>query len=241
MKNTITLISFLWVSLAATAQQVPDGAFATAIYAQCPTCITSDKSGASLLPDAATRTKLQLSGKDIKDLSGLSGFAGLEQLYCDNNNLDALPDALPEGLLVLDCSMNQLRDLPPLPNGLIELSACSNYLVSLPTLPNSLRFLHCQGNSGLALGASEEVVPLAAAASLHLYPNPTRDVLFVTLQGAAASVRQLAVIDMQGAVVLLCSIGAGSTPQTIEMAINTLPAGTYFVRAGTATAQFVKI
>ena len=53
---------------------------------------------------------------------------------------------LPNSLLKLNCSYNQLTSLPDLPNSLLELYCANNRLTSLPNLPNSLETLDCPNN-----------------------------------------------------------------------------------------------
>ncbi len=113
---------------------IPDDNFAAAIRAVCPTCIDGDD---NLLPPAASLTYLDVSNKNIADLTGIHGFAALTELYCNQNQLTTLP-TLPSSLTQLNCSNNQLTSLPTLPTGLTGLSCYSNQLTSLPTLPTGL-------------------------------------------------------------------------------------------------------
>ena len=69
-------------------------------------------------------------------------------MYCCGNQLTSLPDTLPVGLTILDCSRNQLTSLPDiLPGGLTKLYCYGNQLTSLPdTLPEGLTALYCFEN-----------------------------------------------------------------------------------------------
>jgi Leucine-rich repeat (LRR) protein len=69
----------------------------------------------------------------------------LIKLYCSNNQLTNLPE-LPNTLTRLDCSNNQLTNLPELPNTLTRLDCDDNQLSSLPKLPNTLTCLDCSYN-----------------------------------------------------------------------------------------------
>ena len=58
---------------------------------------------------------------------------------------------LPNSLIELDCSRNQIISIPKLPNSLKFLRCYNNQLTSLPDLPNSLEFLYCYGNKLISL------------------------------------------------------------------------------------------
>lgn len=60
-------------------------------------------------------------------------------------NLTELPH-LPEGIIRLNCSFNQLTSLPRLPSTLEWLYCATNLLTSLPKLPPSLDYLQCDTN-----------------------------------------------------------------------------------------------
>ena len=145
-----------------TAQHISDANFAAALKAGYPTAIDASN---NLTAAAKTLTTLDVSGKNIADLTGIEGFTNLKTLLCDFNKLTSLPilptgltlincnynqltilASLPSGLTVLDCSNNQLKSLPNLPGNLTELICASNQLTSLPSLPSSLQTLNCSVN-----------------------------------------------------------------------------------------------
>ena len=70
--------------------------------------------------------------------------ASLTVLYCGNNQLTALQ--APASLTVLECGNNPLIALSELPASLMTLDCRNNQLTSLPELPASLRGLWCQNN-----------------------------------------------------------------------------------------------
>ena len=70
---------------------------------------------------------------------------GLQVLDCSDNQITNLPD-LPPGLRILDCILNRLTYLPDLPSGLRILYCSGNHFTHLPNLPMNLRTLHCLGN-----------------------------------------------------------------------------------------------
>ena len=80
---------------------------------------------------------------DELDLSRLK----CQKIYYTNQEGDSIKNyILPNSLLKLNCSYNQLTSLPNLPNSLEILCCSANQLTSLPNLPNSLKKLHCYGN-----------------------------------------------------------------------------------------------
>lgn len=129
------------------AQIVPDSNFAQAIRTTCPDCIDSTN---KLLPAAANLKILNVSEKNIRSLAGLEGFAGLEQLICNANQLTSLPE-LPTKLEWLFCNNNKITQLPKLPESLQLLFCAGNELETIPPLPTSLMRLICGSNKLKAL------------------------------------------------------------------------------------------
>ena len=74
----------------------------------------------------------------------------ISKLDCSNNNLSELPK-LPEALKILNCSNNNLSELPKLPKLLTKLICLKNNLIKLPKLPNSLTYLDCSNNNLIKL------------------------------------------------------------------------------------------
>ena len=67
-------------------------------------------------------------------------------LNCSDNQLTQLPD-LPSTLVTLNCSYNRLTQLPSLPSTLVRLYCTWNQLTCLPDLPSTLvETLYCSGN-----------------------------------------------------------------------------------------------
>lgn len=65
---------------------------------------------------------------------------------CSMNSLKDLPP-LPMSLVSLGCNQIMLLSMPPLPDGLTELSCELNSIAVLPNLPPSLVSLNCRRNS----------------------------------------------------------------------------------------------
>lgn len=149
MKSSLlSLLLFFSMALASTqAQNIPDANFAQAIREACPECIDADN---NLLPPAQSLAQLDVSMKDISNLTGIAGFINLESFTGNNNNRLLSVPALPVNLKNLYMSGNQqLSSLPVLPGGLVSLYCMSNpQLTSLPELPTGLKSLVC-GTNGL--------------------------------------------------------------------------------------------
>ena len=138
----LTFFFIIHTSFDAFSQHIPNANFAAAIRLACASCIdVSD----NLLTPATSLTSLDVSNKNIADLTGIHAFISLTTFKCRQNQLTILP-ALPNSLTILDCSNNQLTSLPTLPSNLISLDSYSNQLTNLPTLPSSLTRLSCSIN-----------------------------------------------------------------------------------------------
>lgn len=125
-----------------TPIHIPDDNFAAAIRTVCPACINASD---TLLPPAANLTTLDVYNKNIADLTGVSGFTGLKNLYCGRNLLTVLPP-LPSGLIALSCFSNQITTLPNLPENLQQFDCNTNQIAQMPTLPSGLKALYCPRN-----------------------------------------------------------------------------------------------
>jgi len=153
-----------------TAINIPDPNFAAAIRTACSSCIDASN---NLTTSAASLTVLNVSNKNIANLTGIGGFTRLLYLVCHSNSLTSLPTlpsslqtlycsstsltslpTLPSGLLTLYCDLNKLTSLPALPSGLTVLNCSSNSLTSLPTLPSGLQNLDCSVNKLTSLPTS---------------------------------------------------------------------------------------
>lgn len=158
-------------------------AFLQSSYGSCMTGDSLDTTCTALL----TPTQLYVDGLNISNLTGVKYFSNVTYLYCNHNQLSALPQ-LPPGLILLNCDGNPLTTLSNLPNGLLQLDCDSTLLTSLPTLPNSLLFLDCNENQLSALPSS---LP-PNLISLKCYGNN-----LTNLPALPASLQQLWCLDNQ--------------------------------------------
>ena len=90
--------------------------------------------------------------QSIRDITGISYFANLNQLFCEVNLLTHLPK-LPPHLDLFSCSNNQLSSLPTLPSTVTDIACNINQLTSLPALPTGLRAIDCSSNPLTSLPA----------------------------------------------------------------------------------------
>lgn len=87
--------------------------------------------------------QLNISNRGLRQLNSNSPqWDSIRYLDCSYNQLTELPP-LPKNLLSLICNDNQLTDLPPLPPTLKVLYCGNNPLEELPPLPPTLRTLNC--------------------------------------------------------------------------------------------------
>ena len=93
-------------------------------------------------------TNLDVSYRNIQDLTGIEYFTSLIILNCNNNNLSVLDISQNSAIEVLDCGYNQLNNLDISTNlNLIRLFSSNNNLATLNTSSNSnLEIVECNDN-----------------------------------------------------------------------------------------------
>jgi Leucine-rich repeat (LRR) protein len=101
-------------------------------------------------------TQLDVSTKNIADLTGIQAFTNLQVLYCSYNSLSSLDVSANTALISLYCSNNSLSSLNVTANtALIELLCSNNLLSSLNVIANTaLTVLSCQNNQLSSLDVS---------------------------------------------------------------------------------------
>lgn len=100
------------------------------------------------LTSLTIETAQDLSHDSIVKQLGLSGWSEYERIKKleITTKIGILPD-LPHGLVMLECSGNQLTYLPVLPPSLVDLWCHNNLLDQIPDLPPSLVELDCSNQS----------------------------------------------------------------------------------------------
>lgn len=123
-----------------TKQNFPDTAFLAALQKLYPNGLTAG--------DAAKVKKLDVNRKEIKDLTGVRFFTGLEYLYCSGNQLTELDVSGLSALWYLFCDQNQLTGLNVSGCTAIDTLSCTgNRLTTLDISDlTDLGTLYCEEN-----------------------------------------------------------------------------------------------
>jgi hypothetical protein len=158
MKTKIILIAMLLVSVVSISQTtaIPDPNFEQALI---DLGIDSDGliNGQVLTSDINIITNLDVSNKNIADLTGIEDFIALTDLWCQNNQLTNLTVSQNTNLEVLLISNNQLTNLDISQNLLLNILICqNNQLVGLDVSQNlALTNLECQSNQLINLDVTQ--------------------------------------------------------------------------------------
>ena len=115
-------------------------------------------------------TYMNISDLNISSLQGLSQYANLKELRCNNNNLTNL-NGVPTSLQTLNCSSNKITSFNYLQNcsSLKTLNCSNNQISSLDNLPcQNLEFLNCSSNKFTSLAISG----LSTLRTLNVSSNP---------------------------------------------------------------------
>lgn len=122
----------------------PDANFRSYVSSNCDT----DGNGWLDESEIAATTYLGISDKSISDLTGISYFTELTELFCSNNNLTTLDLKYNTRLNSLNCSNNKLTSMSVLGLENLEWLNCSNNNLGTLNLStcSKMRFLDCSGN-----------------------------------------------------------------------------------------------
>ncbi len=133
--------------------EFPDPAFRTEVLWMLNEIDGGDRTGGSAVTPGdvellAMFSYLYLQGENIRDMTGLTYFTGLEELDCSNNLLTELNVSNSTSLKVLQCTNNQLTSLDLSQNPQLEVLCCyENQLTSLDVSENpDLVELFCGNN-----------------------------------------------------------------------------------------------
>jgi hypothetical protein len=143
VKKSHLLLLLILTANTLFAQTIIDLNFAKAIRSQCPDCL-NDKN--ELEEPAQKVAYLDVNFKGICDLTGIEGFSSLMGLDCSNNNLSQLPFLPNPYLKQIRCANNFLTALPLLPESLLSLDCSGNKISYITSLPNALLELTINSN-----------------------------------------------------------------------------------------------
>jgi gliding motility-associated-like protein len=94
--------------------------------------------GKILIANISTVTSLDVSGKNITDLTGIQDFLALTKLYCAKNQLTDLDVSKNISLTFLDCNNNKLTSINVVKNtALANLNCNNNQLTSINVTKNT--------------------------------------------------------------------------------------------------------
>lgn len=123
---------------------IPDPNFATCLQTVVPAAMSGNSLNTTHTLVTTTQT-IDVSFKNISNLTGIQYFSSLTYLNCLGNLLVSMP-TLPNSIQTLNCMANDIASFPNLPTSLVNLYCGGNELTSLPSLPNSLQALTCSYN-----------------------------------------------------------------------------------------------
>ncbi|MBU0489360.1 MAG: T9SS type A sorting domain-containing protein [Bacteroidetes bacterium] len=158
MKNISLILVALFCALLANAQivNIPDANFKNALINHIPVIDTNGDGEIQLSEAQSFSGSMNVSSKNIFDLTGIEAFTALTELNCASNQIDTLDVSNNTVLEVLDCSCNHLDTLDVRNNtALDELYCYSNSLITLDVCNNiALKKLYCHYNQLGALVVS---------------------------------------------------------------------------------------
>ena len=134
------------------AENFPDANFRAALAS-----ILKISEGDEITEEKITATtELDISSKQIADLTGIEHFTALKELYCWNNQLTALDVSKNTALTDLICYNNQLTSLDVSKNTALTYLNCDNNLLTALDVSNNtaLTGLLCENNQLTALDVS---------------------------------------------------------------------------------------
>ncbi|WP_163409445.1 leucine-rich repeat domain-containing protein [Flavobacterium ajazii] len=144
------VLSFAQLSIAQTSciVDIPDANFKNALLNHSPAIDTNSDREIQCSEATAFRGLLNVSGKNISNLTGIEAFTNIARLYCYNNQLTSLNVSANTAMQYLYCDNNQLTSLDLSANTSLRYLECiSNRLTSLNLSKNwGLKLLACTNN-----------------------------------------------------------------------------------------------
>ena len=174
MKQILLLLT-LFIGLQTVNAQyvmIPDSTFRIYLKSQYPTCFNGSDMMDTTCSVLLNVHALGLSNMQIASIEGLQYFKNLQYLDCSLNQLTELP-SLPNTLNNLLCNHNRLTVLPSLPSSLTSMYCPSNQLATLPSLPNTLTLLDCVANHLIVLPSLPNSLQLLDCSSNQLTVLPS--------------------------------------------------------------------
>ncbi len=122
--------------------------------------VDANSDGAISYSEAELVSSLDVSSREISDMTGIEAFINLESLYCQSNQLTSLDVTKTTFLAELWCAKNLLTSLDVSNNiALYDLWCSSNLLTSLEVSNNtSLKELWCEENLLTSLDVSNNTL-----------------------------------------------------------------------------------
>lgn len=157
-KYFVLLLFTTVINVASFAQivNIPDANFKNALLNHIPVINTNGDSEIQVSEAQAFNGGMDVTGKNISNLTGISSFTNLYSLYCAKNQLTALNLSANTALLGLNCDSNQLTSLNLSANTALNSLYCSyNQLSNLNLSSNTaLTMVTCKNNQLNSLNIS---------------------------------------------------------------------------------------
>jgi hypothetical protein len=97
-------------------------------------------------PAISNANKLNLTGYNVQDLTGLEYFGGIDTLIVNSSSLNIIP-SFPPSLRYISIGQGIFNQIPQLPFLLDNLAIYNSDLSELPSIPNSVTKLYLPNNN----------------------------------------------------------------------------------------------
>lgn len=126
--------------------EIPDAQFrAYLINAGFSGCMTGSQLNTSC-PAINNANKLNLTGYNVQDLTGLEYFGGIDTLIVNSSSLGIIP-SFPQSLRYISIGEGIFNQIPQLPFLLDNLAIYNSDLSELPSIPNTVTKLYLSNNN----------------------------------------------------------------------------------------------